>query len=221
MVKTRTITRTRTNVKLPFLTTHVANIALNKQLGLVFLMQNPQTTCGLTEVSEESLRADQLAVAAWMMKAFAPFSKTLDDAKVHQPWMQFRPFTGGLEAMMHVDHGAIQSHREVVEQIDAQRLALGDKLWHPENEDGWDFRGRVVAQIDECVAYTAGRVDAIKECAVSGDMGSAIGYLAIKNAITPPMMFTSDFLKVVRWVVVDPAIEYGYTQPVCDEEGRG
>lgn len=40
-----------TTAPMPLVGTHVANIALNKDLGLTFLLSNPQTTHGLTEVS--------------------------------------------------------------------------------------------------------------------------------------------------------------------------
>jgi len=153
----------------PFLMTHVANIALNKQIGLVFLMQNAQETSGLSDVSRESLNCDQLFVGSWMINSFAPYSQRSEDSSEgnSQPWEEFEPFdiASGMECRTSVDSIEMERLIRVINAIDAERVALGDKLWDEAHEPAVSFLKKLVVQVDECVAYTTRRVEAIKLCA--------------------------------------------------------
>ena len=153
---------------LPFLTTHLANVALNKQIGLVFLMQDAQETCGLTSVSEESLVSDQLNVGAWMINFFMHHKVAVGNiSDTATPWMEFEPFdiSRGVQSLMNFDREEMKGCMEMVKQIDAERAKIDDQLWNPEHEDAQGFLKKIVAQIHECVAYAAKRVEAIKLCA--------------------------------------------------------
>lgn len=232
---------------LPFLTTHLANVALNKQIGLVFVSQEAQETCGLNEVSHESLVSDQLHVGSWMIKSFLPYAVANDEeASPVDVWMEFEPFdlTCGIEGLMNIDKTGIERCKEVAEQIEAERAAFGDQLWKLDHQPSVNFLRKIVAQVEECIAYTAKRVEAIKMCAqmdtsspdamlrslmsrgpemgadllsgFGGMLGAVgvgpLGYLGIKNMITPPMVFSRRFIAVVRRVVEVKAIEEGYTR---------
>lgn len=155
---------TKTTV-LPFLTTHIANIALNKQIGLVFLLEDAQNTCGFSDVSEESLVSDQLHVGAWMIASFGRRTALSVSEEQVEPWTAFKPFDmDDVTDHVNIDKDGLKNAADLVEQIDAERMALGDQLWNLENGPSLKFLQRVVAQVQECVAYTATRVDAIKVC---------------------------------------------------------
>lgn len=238
---------------LPFLSTHVANIAQNKQLGLVFLMQRAQETFGLSSVSQESLVSDQLQVGAWMIQRFISPS----DGKCRvDAWAEFEPFSlynTTIENMRHRNVQEITRMMKLVQAIDDERVALGEQLWVDEHAPSAMFLQKVIVQTQECVAYTEKRVDAIKVSlevdssspeamfeslmtrGTETGMGllsrfgsSVIGvagigpmaYLAIKNMITPPMIFGQHFLDVVRQVVEKKAIEAGYTRLAVEEVGE-
>ena len=239
--------KTTKRAPLPLLTTHLANVALNKQIGLVFLQQEAQNTHGLTSLSEESLVSDQLHVGSWMIKSFLPYAVVNDKkAPPVDAWMGFEPFdlSCGLEDLLNIDTEGIEHCKGVVKQIEAEHTALSDQLWSFDHPPSINVLRKIMAQVKECVVYTATRIEAIKVCAqmdtsspeammrsltsrgpqmgsdllagFGGMLGIAgigpLGYLGIKNMITPPMVFSQMFLKVVRRVVEGKAIQEGYTR---------
>lgn len=151
---------------LPFMGTHVANIALNKQVGLVLLFSDPQTTCGLTEVSQESFLNDQLQIARWMIQHFVGLR---DDEHMPEPWVEVPEWRVKLMEMP--DPAELAEFEETLGQIHTEAQALGSELWNPKNEDARIFLQRLMAQINECVRFTNRRLEAIKVCARLGDLG--------------------------------------------------
>lgn len=144
---------------LPFMGTHVANIALNKQVGLMLLFADPQETHGLTEVSHESLLNDQLQVARWMI---LHFMQSRYDERRPEPWVEVPEWRVKLREMP--DSAELAKFEETLGQIHTEAQALENELWNPENEDACTFLLRLAVQINECVCFTNRRLEAIKVC---------------------------------------------------------
>lgn len=203
---------------LPFLTTHVANIALNKQLGLVFLTSEAQRTCGLTEVSHESLMCDQIQVGTWMIDAFLPPLKS--EAGL-ESWLELEPYNArdpfDMDTML-PDQVALGKGKEVIESIRIEMERLGNAIWDIDRIESLAFLRKLIIQGEECISYTVQRTILIKKLVdlhSANDqtlMGatSALGYLAVKNAVTAPMIFSREFLKILRCVVTKKAVAEGY-----------
>ncbi|MBI4280796.1 hypothetical protein HY628_01200 [Candidatus Uhrbacteria bacterium] len=150
---------------MPFLGTHVANIALNKQIGLVFLLARPQETHGLTDVSHESFLNDQLQVARWMILRFM---EHYDYEQMPKPWIEVPEWR--VKVMEMPDPTESASFEKSLGQILGEAQALKDQLWNPKNEEARSFLLRLASQINECVRYTNRRLEAIKLCSRLGDM---------------------------------------------------
>lgn len=195
---------------LPFTGTHVANLALNKAIGLVFLQSGPQRTDGLSSISEESFRTDQLQIAAWMIQSFmGP-----DNIRFGEPWRRFESFDlkAAINHPMLVDSEQLCMCDEMLRVANKEVEALGDRLWDTNHQPSNEFQQRLLTQIEECVAYTKERIELIQNCSREpSDGGTAMVYLATKNAITFPMIFSTGLLKIVLSIVVPKAIKEGYT----------
>lgn len=151
---------------LPFMGTHVANLAQNKRVGLVLLFSGPQETHGLTEVSEESFLNDQLQIARWMILHFV---QPRDDQRMPEPWHDVPEWRVKCNEMP--DPAESASFEEALGQMRSEAQALEGELWNLENEDARTFLLRLAVQINECVRYTNRRLAAIKVCARLGNLG--------------------------------------------------
>lgn len=151
---------------LPFMGTHVANLAQNKRVGLVLLFSEPQETHGLSAVSEESFLNDQLQIARWMILHFV---QPRDDQRMPEPWRDVPEWRVQVSEMPDPVESA--SLEEALGQMRNDVQALGGELWNPENEDARTFLLRLTVQINECVRYTNRRLAAIKVCVRLGDLG--------------------------------------------------
>ncbi|MCX6778919.1 MAG: hypothetical protein NTU97_01675 [Candidatus Magasanikbacteria bacterium] len=155
-------------VVLPFMGTHVANLALNRQIGLVVLLSGPQRTCGLTSISHESWLNDQLQVAGWMIQDFLDFPRE-DGEDFPQPWIKVPEWK--VKVNESPDKAEKAQFEGVLRQITAEAQAFGAELWNPKNEEARVFLLRLVSQINECVLYTNRRLEAIKVCLRLCDLG--------------------------------------------------
>ncbi len=153
---------------LPFLGTHVANIALNKQVGLVLLFSGPQRTHGLTEVSEESYLNDQLQIARWMILHFMEF-QSHNNETMPEPWVEVPEWH--VKIMEAPDSVELAKFEEVLGQIRTEAQAFESELWNPNDKEACTFLLRLTVQINECVRFTNRRLEAIKVCARLCDLG--------------------------------------------------
>ena len=154
---------------LPFMSTHVANFALNKQVGLVLLFSSPQETCGLTAVSEESFLNDQLQIAQWMILNFLGHWDENKDGYAKEPWCHVPEWRVKSNEMPDPVESA--NFEEILGQIRSEAQAFEGELWSPENGDARVFLLRLTAQINECVRYINRRLEAIKVCVRLIDLG--------------------------------------------------
>lgn len=235
---------------LPFLGTHVANIALNRQIGLIFLFSRPQETHGLTEVSHESFLNDQLQVAQWMILNFL---EPHEHEHAPTPWVEVPEWR--VQMMEMPDPAESARFEETLGQIHAEAQALAGELWNRENETARAFLLRLAVQISECVRFTNRRVTAIKVCGRLGGLGEnpdqvefeeelltagptlaqelmetfgfagrngigPMGYLAIKNSTPALRIFAMKLLELVRRLLVDEAVKRGYARPTSDENAE-
>lgn len=143
---------------LPFLTTHVANLALNKKIGLIFLQDGPQETHGLTTISEESLANDQLQVAAWMIQHFMGWQESDQSlSATAQPWAEldeYDPSTPPLD----FDAVGIKHMEDIANQITSELDGIMGDPWDHTNIAARRLLFRVLRQTEECVRYNNDRI---------------------------------------------------------------
>lgn len=176
------MTKTQTRV-LPFLTTHVANVALNKFIGLIFLQSGPQETHGLTVVSGESLANDRIQVAAWMIEHFmgcADADKALQDSV--RPWMtleEYEPRKGFFSEAGAETHERVE---EIATQI-AQELdgLKDDNIWDSTNLKARALLFKILKQTEECIRYTNDRVAMIQVVADLSDFAESRDTIGMMN----------------------------------------
>lgn len=218
-----------------FLSTHVANLALNPRIGLIFIFQEPQETHGLTSISHESLVADQLAVGAWMLLQLL---ENDPEGGTHKS-AQFKPWIN-LPAYIPIrDEKSVpaktKTYEDVLTCIREQMAALGNDLWDPENADARTFLFRLTEQAYACARYIAERTFILKACSVLPDdpekllrrlspldpeivqafienfgLESGLGYLNIKHGSPSEIKFVYGFLEILRTAVKDEAVKHGY-----------
>jgi len=228
------------NAPLPFIGSHVANYALNKRVGLVILLAEPQDTHGMTTLSHESFRNDQLQIARCMILNFLGANE--EDCKV-KPWIEIPEWHA--EISNKVSPVEMASYERIRDEIQKDAKAMGDAIWMDPLMRR--FLLRLAAQIQECVAYSNRRTETIKLCcqlanikedaafaeafgfqstvllqeildatAIMGmdaKAGMCLAYLSIKNSITAAMCFAIDLLGVVRQILPKEAVSRGYAKP--------
>ncbi len=147
----------------PFLTTHLANIALHKKLGLVFLLAEPQKTFGLTTVSELSLVHDQLAVARWMILDF--LGQPNEIPRDPSPWYPIGAYHPHAIGNALAPREEIEAVGNLIAQIRNEFDDLEPRsFWH-KHDAGYIFAMRVIAQIEACERHIRRCTDIIKLCA--------------------------------------------------------
>ncbi|MDD5725879.1 MAG: hypothetical protein PHC53_00500 [Patescibacteria group bacterium] len=227
------------NDPLPFIGSHVANYALNKQVGLVLLLAEPQDTHGMTTLSCESFRNDQLQIARWMIINFLGADE--EERKV-KPWIEMPEWHAEISNQVSPVEKA--NYERIRDEIRKDAKAMRDAMWIDPLMRR--FLLRLAAQIQECVAYTNRRVEAVKLCGslatikedhdfeiafrsrnsdlleevmrsygnlLPGKAGLGLAYLGIKNSITAAMCFAIDLLGIVRQILPKEAAERGYAKP--------
>lgn len=228
---------------LPFMGTHIANIALSPQLGLIFLFATPQRTHGLTEVSHETMLNDQLQVARWMIMNFLKGHIDLDES-AYEPWAKIRDYEPVMAESP--DPQDVERYNEICSSAMEQIMDLGDQLWNREDDGAVEFLTRLVGQIEQIVNFTNQRVDIIKCLAHlrpddpivmiedqlmrlgykrAKQIGSTfrgfgrysgivtIGYVAVKNGRNAERLFAHQLLEIARQVLSPEAIKRGYAKP--------
>ncbi len=150
----------------PFVSTHVANIARNTQLGLVFLQSGPQRTSGLTEVSEESFLNDQLQIARWMILHFL---NTHPDDVTPDPWIKIPKWQVKINEFPAPDE--LESYKALMKQLHSQLESLDNPIWDARYEQAKTFLLRLTAQLNECIAFTNDRIAVIK---MAHDLGTVV-----------------------------------------------
>ncbi len=212
----------------PILTTHVANIALNKAIALPFLLSQPQNTHGLTDYSGESYTNDKLQVALWMIYEFMGS----DENPPVKPWVELPEWEMPMGAMDGAE--TMTEFEPLLKVIKKEAKDAGD-LWDKKNQKGISFLSKIVAQVHECVWYTNQRLTAILVCHKMGpagennpeaifDGGPALadkimsnpmamigGYLMVKNEFNSKKILAKGLLNIILSFLVDKAIQEGYT----------
>jgi len=229
----------------PFTGTHIANIALNKQIGLIFLLAEHQETCGLTSLSHESLTNDQLQTARSMILNFL---EPEEDEKTQEPWISIPEWR--VKFMEFPEPEETKCFEAVLTLIHTEAEHLGDKLWDPKNQEARAFLLRATNQINECVHYINRRLAAIKVSLNLFDLGEdadlaeceeilsgaglkladelkdaffsksymdlgAFGY-GMKNFHSATSIFAKNLLEFARGILTEEAIRRDYTAPTCD-----
>ncbi len=220
------------NQDLPLLRTHVANIALNKNIALLFLLSDAQETHGLTEYSNESYINDKLLVAVWMIENFTRFNE-----KSQKPWVELPEWevpnssADGVKNMTEFDG--------IIEKIKQEAQDL-ENIWDPKNVKAVTFLEKIVAQARECIWYTNQRLTAIQVLSKAGPMGEddpeaimsagpklaakllanpmmmLVGYLAVKNEFSGKRILASRLLGIILEFLVNKAVEEGYAKPIVE-----
>ncbi|MCF6277067.1 MAG: hypothetical protein L3J07_04515 [Candidatus Magasanikbacteria bacterium] len=157
---------------LPFLKTHVANIAQNPDLGLVFLYSEPEKTNGLTSVSHESFTNDQLQIAKHMIQHFAEITR--DDLKTEfpKPWVEipeWKParLTDWDIKKIESDIVKIKAMMQSIERLTIDKTDPEFKLfWELARQDGECKRicKKIIRQIDEFVLFANRRILGVQVC---------------------------------------------------------
>lgn len=221
---------------LPILRTHVANIALNKEIALHFLLSNPQETHGLTEYSSESYINDKLLVAVWMIQQFVNF-----DEEDEEPWVRLPEWEIPDSSMS--GFKTAEEFDEIIAKIQKESKSFVN-LWDKENTKTITFLKKIVAQASECICYTNQRLTAIQILYKIGPMGQGdpdtlmsagfkmaeklssnpmimlMGYLVVKNEMNSKRILAAHLLKIILEFLVDKAVQEGYTKPPIVEPAQ-
>lgn len=228
----------------PFVGSHVANYALNKEVGLILLHSKPQVTPGYTSVSEESLLIDQLQIAICMLSVFLDGED--EESESMKPWIavpEWRPNAHERKT----DPLETAKYGSAFDEIQSKAQALGEGLWS-NSPEARNFLIKLSLQLHECLRYLNRRVEAVKLCArvmgyprdsheaalemVSrgpelareldqsysslgpGLIGISMAYLAIKSGKPALRYFAENLLKLAREVLTSEAVRRGYVQPI-------
>ncbi len=189
-------------ILLPSLSTHAANIALNRDLGLRFLLATPQETHGLTDWSRETLTGDQLLVAATMIRGFLGREVSLNA----KSFIGMRVERKDLEERT-PDAVDLAEYILVSSNMSQALEMFHSEMWKPDcSTEAKMFLDSLILQIEECAAYTRDRTIAIEMAVVSQNPL----YLRYKNAIPAGKLFCAKVLDIARWALRDEAVERGY-----------
>lgn len=143
---------------LPFLGTHIANLALNPALGLRFLEANTQITCGLTGLSGMTMLLDKLQIARWMLLSFLvdrePEHLGHGHEEGHESWIQIEPFVPKMAMAMPV--GAMNypdsNFERAMTQLEGDLKEL-DKATMWTDDEARQTLLRLCRQLRECIDY--------------------------------------------------------------------
>ncbi len=153
---------------LPFLTTHVANIALNLDYCLYFLYSKPAKISNFESVSEESLINDQLNVSGYLIKHF--LGLFLGGEPTREPWIEIPRWKASKIISDTSEKGRKKIKKEeesflfMIDEIKKTSQRFGKNIWNPHNKDARKFLRKVIAQINQFVLYTNRRVLCAKIC---------------------------------------------------------
>lgn len=160
---------------LPFLTTHVANIALNLDYCLYFLYSKPAKIPNFESVSEESFTNDQLNISGYLIKHF--LGLFLGGKPTQEPWVKIQRWSP--KRMAHTKSDKKRKKEEesfllMIDSIQKTSQRFGKKLWDPHNKEARKFLRRLVTQINQFVSYTNRRVLCAQICSQLPDPEDSI-----------------------------------------------
>lgn len=197
------------------LSTHIAVIALNKDIGLRFLHAPDQTTHGGTSRKGIATLHDKMAVAWWMLRSFMSPTGVPEEGKF---------FTGRADG---TDSSFVQpvfspedvqrsqpTNREtaVLADLRSSMDQLLPYLWaesHQDCDERVKFLIQLIGQVEFCLEYLSEWIFQL-DSAAHQIVADPSRVLYLKNLIPYEFLFCAQIFEILMAVVDLRAIEVGY-----------
>jgi len=191
----------RSQFVFPSLSTHVANIALNKDIGLYFLLAEEQDIQGGATLSGETLLGDQLLVASAMLEAFLDnYISEKANPFVDMGWNPKDCLGLPNEAQLEKFKGI----------LDDMRMGIDFFCWEfwskSYSANSRSYLESLTLQADACAAYMRQRTNLMFDVA---GRDPAL-FLLVKNSIPASRVFCYSVLEIAREALSTEAMNRGY-----------